>query len=98
MDSLDCSSYEPETIARSCRTNMNNYTIAFEASMTGSGMEHRESGTLRDAIAGADIYWCLESKFLPNTYVRSMPNVVKDYVIDISGSERSARDNIARQG
>ena len=42
MDSLDCSSYEPETIARSCRTNMNNYTIAFEASMTGSGIDHRE--------------------------------------------------------
>ncbi|XP_043196161.1 uncharacterized protein LOC122367268 [Amphibalanus amphitrite] len=50
MDSLDCSSYEPETIARSCRTNMNNYTIAFEASMTGSGMDHRREPSAVDNV------------------------------------------------
>ncbi|KAF0307188.1 Iporin [Amphibalanus amphitrite] len=50
MDSLDCSSYEPETIARSCRTNMNNYTIAFEASMTGSGIDHRREPSAVDNV------------------------------------------------
>ncbi|XP_037089654.1 uncharacterized protein LOC119110012 [Pollicipes pollicipes] len=47
MDSLDCSSYEAENIARSCRTNMNNYTIAFEASMTSSSNDPSESSETR---------------------------------------------------